>query len=137
MGRLARALLGGGIRYDLQGGNFSDSGPGGADIRYRVNADEEESYAQWGGASYIAFNNWIVPAGMYSTHYIRATKNSGDVPDSGTLGSWEALSTARMWQLSLGGAGSKTCNLTIEIATDSGGSNIVDSATVILTATAS
>lgn len=42
---------------------------------------------------------WIAPQTGMSDYEIRATLSSGSTPDSGTIGSWEALSTARFWEL--------------------------------------
>lgn len=63
-----------------------------------------------------------VITGIGSGYWIRMTKNSGDSPTSGTLNTWQQLSSARTWEWDMANA---EANVKLEIATDSGGSNIV------------
>jgi hypothetical protein len=77
--------------------------------------------------TYLSGTEWINTTPS-STYYIRFTSNSGDTPTasySDTLNTWHALTSTRRvrwyvgsWQFGSGSA-------KVEIATDSGGSNIV------------
>ena len=61
------------------------------------------------------------------TYYIRATTESGDLPDFGTMNTWLALTGGRTWYWEATGTfDSSAGTIKIEIATDSGGTNIVD-----------
>jgi hypothetical protein len=60
--------------------------------------------------------------------WIRATNDAGSNPDSGpALGTWHTLGNGatNSWRWVVTGAGTSQGTLKIEIATDSGGSNIV------------
>lgn len=72
--------------------------------------------------------NWFTPTttGIGSSYWVRVTKNSGANNTSGqALGTWLQLSSNRSWTWVVTGNNSLSANLTIEIATDSLGSNIV------------
>lgn len=81
-------------------------------------------------------SRWYNPttAGIGDTHWIRATPsnvfNGGSNNNSG-LNTWLQLNTDRFWELNLndfvgtGSSSSRFTRLLFEIATDSGGSNIV------------
>lgn len=75
---------------------------------------------------------WLLQ-GVNSDYEVRATLASGDTP-SGTLATWLLLSTTRSWSLTQSVAGTKTCNLTIEIRRVSD-SVVLDTATATITAT--
>lgn len=62
------------------------------------------------------------------TYYIRATLDAGNAPDNGaTLNVWHSLASARFWSWQCGpGFASNAGTLKIEIARDSGGTDIVD-----------
>lgn len=77
--------------------------------------------------------DWFRPnaAGIGSSYWIRATLVSGDVPTSGTMGAWLALSAVRAWGLSVTN-GIKTSQLLIEIAADAGGAAVVTSGTLTM-----
>jgi hypothetical protein len=66
------------------------------------------------------------------TYYVRATVTSGAI-DSGTTGTWLSLDTARSWAVS--DPGNSSATLLIEIASDSGGNNIITSGSYTITAT--
>ena len=62
------------------------------------------------------------PSGLY----IRATLDSGDTVTTGTLNTWQILSSDRLWTWNYSGVPDTVDGtLKIEIATDSGGSNII------------
>ena len=67
----------------------------------------------------------ILP-GIGSYYWIRATLTAGTAPDVGTFGTWQALSTARVWGWNtFNGVATKTCTITWDIAADAAGSRIV------------
>lgn len=82
--------------------------------------------------------NWYTPTtGSIGTGYwVRATATSGSL-SSGTTGSWLQLNSARTWvRDNAGTEGTLSATLTLEIATDSGGVNIVATRTgIVLSAT--
>ena len=77
---------------------------------------------------------WLT-SGLNSECEVRATLNSGAVPASGTLNTWEVLSTTRSWTQTraAGDLGFTTSNLTIEIRYVATGV-ILDSATIVVRA---
>jgi hypothetical protein len=76
--------------------------------------------------------NWATPAtgNPGDFHWVRATILSGTVT-TGTTGSWLALTSDRTWTKTSTG-GTDQVDLTIAIATDAAGANIVSSGTVSL-----
>jgi hypothetical protein len=61
-----------------------------------------------------------------TTYYLRATLDSGDSPSLGTLNTWQALSSSRTYAWEAGpGFDVAIGTIKVEIATDSGGTNIV------------
>ena len=82
--------------------------------------------------------NWLTPTTGSTTYFVRATLNSGSL-NSGTTGVWQALTLDRGWEVYVNEftSGFQNANLTIAIATDSGGTNIVVSATISLEASVS
>lgn len=81
-----------------------------------------------------ASTDWIIPnsGAAGHTYYIRATKTSGDDPNIGDdLATWLALSSKRQWGQS-STLETLTCTLKIEIARDSGGSDVLASGTYTL-----
>lgn len=75
---------------------------------------------------------WLVGSGAYSSYESRATLVSGSTP-SGTLNTWQALSSDRSWGVSRSSYGTTTCVLTIEIRDAAG--TVRDAATITLSAT--
>jgi hypothetical protein len=82
--------------------------------------------------------NWGSPttAGAGNSYWVRATLSSGSTPSGSALNTWHQLSIARGWSVfrSSSSVGTTTSVLTMQIATDSGGSNIIDTATITLVA---
>lgn len=91
------------------------------------------------GAGYQQINSatdWIRPTTAASgTYSVRATQtgSTGIGTRSGTLNTWLALSVDRIWSITRNASGTATWTLTIEIS-DDGGSTVLDSGTVTLTA---
>ena len=82
------------------------------------------------GSDTTTFSNWWTAApvtGIGNSYWIRATVTAGTGGSfTGTVGTWLQLNTARVWQLVNSTSNSlRTRTLTISIATDSAGSNIV------------
>lgn len=79
----------------------------------------------------VDVDDWIVPkAAAPGAYEIMAHLNSGDTP-TGTLDTWQALTSNRAWNLQQTGSGSKTANLTISIRL---GSTVLSSGTFIIEA---
>ena len=99
--------------------------------------DGEEWAISSGGASEgSSQGNWL-DAGSTSDLWVRCTLSSGtlDYVNSGT-GTWLALTTARTWGIErISGKGTDTASITLDIATDSGGSNIIDTRSYSINAT--
>lgn len=81
---------------------------------------------------------YALPAAIADQAYIRCTQNSGDALNEGdTLNTWHSLASERTFGLrhtSSGGLDQVTANITFDISFDSGGSPIVDTATLDITA---
>lgn len=106
-----------------------------------TDADCTITYSTNGAVSitddFSSSGSWRSPneTGIGSGFWIRWTNTSGTL-SSGTAGSWLALSSSRSFGVLFTGTnGTKTCTGTVEIATDSGGSNVVASGSVTITAT--
>lgn len=104
-------------------------------LRANTNGKLERAISNLTGTlgAYVQIGSeWVSPLSTYAgSYWIRATKISGDTLDSGTLGSWLALTSSREWQLTayrsqaLGGVEYKETLLKLEISTDVSGSPIV------------
>lgn len=81
-----------------------------------VSISDDSSTASFGLTTGIIFNNagafskyahgvpieiskWLTPQTNMGEFEIKATLESGDSPDTGTIGSWETLDTTREWTL--------------------------------------
>jgi hypothetical protein len=96
------------------------------------------------GVQYFGNGQWYVPltTTIGDSYWVRMTLNSGTDPgkdnpyssvdDFGTSGTWYALSdtNAHTWRWVQSTVGTTTANVTFDIASDSGGSNIVASKTI-------
>lgn len=110
-------------------GSFSLPGSGSASCTIQSNG-----YINCAGSDGEQDGNWFFPneTGIGAAYWVRVTA-AGDTP-SGTLNTWLALSGNRVFSLSSSN-GSKSCALTIQIATDSSGTNVVTSGSCDLTVT--
>jgi hypothetical protein len=103
----------------------------------RINSDgtvdkrEQAVYTQINAST-----DWIIPNGA-AGHYVRCTATGDPLSvGSSATGSWLATSGSPEWFLTNGSGGTtENASLTIEIASDSGGTDILDSATITLAAT--
>ena len=70
-------------------------------------------YTQRAG-SVISQGSWVDVPSKAPDWEIRATLDSGDTPDTGTLSSWLPLTSLRTWTLSVSLPEFKSCTLTFE-----------------------
>lgn len=107
--------------------------PANASVQLDLDENGEGSYDQFGGA--VSFS-WFSPnsLGIGAGYWVRMTVNSGTTPSGSSTGSWLSLATARTWTLTRTSVGTTTANVTVAIATDSGGSNVVATRTFTMTA---
>ena len=137
--------------------NADDFGAGANECEagFRWNADgtlERNERNSGGGDDYqqvSASTDWIIPnAGSSTTYYIRGVEDSYTENETniaifssrnGTMGTWLTLGggQAREWSLTTNsnsaGAGDITWVVDFDIATDSGGTNIIASGTMTMT----
>lgn len=76
--------------------------------------------------------DWVTPKSgtVGDGYWIRVTVTSGDAFNNSSGSGWVQLNASRVWYQNVFGPNdSRACQCTIEIATDSGGSNIVDTRT--------
>ena len=81
----------------------------------------------------LANYNWITPTTGSTTYYVRAILMGGSF-NSGTMATWLPLTSNRSWVVRVFTIDSRTATADFEIATDSGGTNVVVSGTVTLNA---
>jgi hypothetical protein len=85
----------------------------------------------------VAGSGWHTPTitGIGSGYWSRLVVNSGTNPNLGTgaVNTWQQLSSARSWGWNRTTTGSTVANCTLQIASDSGGSNIRASVTFNVT----
>jgi hypothetical protein len=106
----------------LSGGIVSDvvAAPDSAFAGLRIDADGNVYAVASSGTSQIdTATDWVRPTSVASGSFeVRATLNSGSV--TGTVGSWESLSTDRTWSVAAAAPGTQAANVTIEIRYGSG-----------------
>ena len=143
-GALLIMMAGGNVTaYNLDGATVGDS-----ILREYLGGEDQEGVSlrfNGGGATgYVVTTHsgnelWAYPPGLpialYGGFWARLSDWSGDNPDSGssTLNTWHQLNSSDVgWFYALASVASKSGSGTLEIATDSGGSNVVATATVNL-----
>ncbi len=125
-------MFGAGLSAQLAGDGASHS-------RFRFGADcyagvslnangTEYAWSNTGSPTGTNLGSWLV-SGDADQFWARCTLNSGslDAVNSGT-GSWLQLNTTRNWAIVRTTDGTDLADFDIDIATDSGGANIVASA---------
>lgn len=136
------------ISYALSGETIQDSEftSGTADASVRVNTDGTIDKIEGITTTQIdSATDWVIPNSTASTvdHWVRATQNSqtgGGTTSGPALGTWWKVSGTgsanREWKISsnFGAAESANWNITLAIATDASGTNIVATGTYDLTA---
>lgn len=104
--------------------------PNTATAGYRL-ASDGIAYRRNVSGSYVAIASQWMTSGAVADYESRATLVSGSTP-TGTFGSWQALSSARTWEISTS-SGIVTSVFTVEIRLASSGV-VLDSATISLEA---
>lgn len=108
--------------------NVGSAGGGSSTCTLNFNADGTITYGYITGADAAPDpnTNWFTDGTGGALRWIKMTVNSGTVT-SGTTGSWLALSSIRTWtQVRSATIGIQTANVTIQIATDAAGVNVVN-----------
>lgn len=96
-----------------------------AKLEYEFQSDGDVRVDVSGGSDFF-IQDWVVPKPPSGTYWIRATWQNGDVPTIGdTLNVWHSLASLKDWGWTQSGDGNTGGEIKIEIATDSGGVNIV------------
>ena len=91
-----------------------------------------------GGPSYPILNQWYIGSLVTpgDSVWVRLTLSTGDAPAGAAIGAWLPLSANRIWSWTATFADSvKQFTGVLAIAADAGGSTILDSATVSISAT--
>lgn len=79
-----------------------------------------------GTGAYANFQAGVQWCNRPASLYIRATLDSGNAPDNGpTLNTWVITTTEREWTWDRSAVGTNSGTLQIDIATDSGGTDII------------
>ena len=122
------------IVYRLDSGTYSDFAvsPLDAQTTLFVGSDGSLDIGTF-NSGVLANYNWITPTATASTHFVRLTPTSGTFSGS-TTSAWLALTTSAQWFVNQTGFGLNTATGTLAISTNSGGTNIVASATITLRA---
>lgn len=111
--------------------DYTFVGGGGSIAGWKCHSDGNVKYNTATGGSVNAYN-WVVPTSEGSNYWCRATLSSGSTPLGSGLGSWIDTALNPGWEIQLSTVGSDTSVLSVQIASDSGGSNIIDTATITL-----
>jgi hypothetical protein len=116
-------FMGGGIVNPLPGETFYSVGSPSASSRLRISTDGWVRHVDNG--SPIQKHQWHTGGGDTSL-FVRFTLISGTTPNIGTLNTWQQLNADRDIGNSNSIAGSiRSSVIKVEIATDSGGTNII------------
>ncbi len=133
---IAIAWTGGGGNpyFAFTGGNVTSLSSGTPNAGVTLQSDGTCTFLSSGGSAPTS-NQWFTPTttGIGSTHWVFCTVNSGSL-SGGTAGVWLALSAGQSFSRNRTTVGTSAANITLQLATDSGGANIVDSATFNLDA---
>jgi hypothetical protein len=127
---------GGGLVIPMPGGSTSDTVFDPADALATVTINRDGTLTGTGG-DFGFSHNWYRNGGatIGDGFWVRATVTSGGLSGGSGTGTWLQLSSSRNWQRNRTTVGSSAGTITLEIATDSGGTNIVTSGSYTLTAT--
>jgi len=84
-----------------------------------------------------AATNWYTPtvSGIGTLYWVRATVTSGAISSGSSTGTWISCNSSPSWVRNATTISTQTANLTLDFASDSGGTNIVGTASVLLRAT--
>jgi hypothetical protein len=122
--------------FDSSGGGADISSPYSTSCTITLNTDgtitwSVNSNGNWG----VEDTNWATPTtgGVGNSYWVRGTVTSGSPGmTSGTSDTWLQLSSARAWTFSRSTIGTTSGVYTLEIASDSGGSNIITTNTLTI-----
>ncbi len=122
----------GNVVNPLVGGTYGDLSvdPTNCSCGLRFNVDGSIDILRTSLGNLLGAQKWFNPSGGSpgNNYWVRCTLTSGTVSGgSAATGSWLALSSSRLWQKTTTAVGLVEFTATIEIATDSGGTNIVSS----------
>ena len=136
MSGIQMALLGTGpgVAFRLDGGTYLDFAisPFDAQVTLTVESSGTLDVGTFNSGVLTSYD-WITPKPPSATYYIRLVPTSGSFSGSIT-NVWLALSSTVSWFVNQSGFGTNSASGTLAIATDSGGTNIVASASIIMTA---
>ncbi len=123
----------GGPSFRLDVDTYSDNGIGAASVSWELVTNgtvavEGTNFGQ------IDLYDWITPKPPAATYYIRVSPTSGGFSSGAAINTWLATTSNRAWVLDDGGS-SQSVTFTAQLATDSGGTNVVASASIQLIAT--
>src|SRR5262245_57665808 len=121
---------GGGVVFTpVQGSGYSESGVG-STASSSLTVITDGRFVIVGSSSGNTNGDWAKPTdpGYASNFWVRATKTAGTTPTGSAVGSWLFLNVNQVWTLSATNGGA-SCTLTIEIAKDAAGTNIVAACT--------
>lgn len=104
----------------------------GASAGYRLDSDASV-YAVY-PLSATVLEQWCSVPGRVADYEAKVTTTLGTL-SSGTTGTWQALSTDRLWKVDASAGGYKECTLTVEIRR-AGVATILSSASIFLAADA-
>jgi len=124
------------LEVKLTGGNLHNSRNNATcSAGIRLNADGHVQYmtpaGQWTDAN-VPSGEWLGTGGR--DYWVRCTVNSGTL-DVGTTGSWLALDTDRIFNEVQATEGVDTANITLEIAADDAGAEVLTTAVFDISAT--
>jgi hypothetical protein len=124
------------LEVKLTGGNLHNSRTDATcSAGVRLNADGTVQYMTPAGAwtaATVPTGEWLGTGGR--DYWVRCTVNSGTL-DVGTTSSWLSLDTDRLFNEVQATAGVDTANITLEIAADSSGSEVLATAVFDISAT--
>lgn len=118
------------------GNSYQDTAAGGGNAvcAYRIESDGDEFVRRDNSPASETLAGWIIPrSASANTFWVRFTAVSGTPSSGATLGVWHALTTTRE-QLVSSSSGGKSFTFDVDIARDSGGTDIVASGRIIITA---
>lgn len=123
----------GGPVFTLVSDLYTDNGVTTAEITWALATTGEINITGQNSGTLDSYD-WITPKPPAATYYIRVTPTIGTFSSGSTTGAWLATTTPRSWSRDDGGS-IETVTFTAQLATDSGGTNVVATATVSISAT--
>lgn len=127
--------LGSGLAAAIPSGSYDNLQISPTDATCNISFNSAGTCSVSAGTTPSSPANWLTGTGTGANYWIRWTNTSGTL-STGTAGSWLQLNANQTFGVSftLNSAGSKVCTGTVEIATDSGGANVIASGSITLNA---